>query len=200
MEYEYDGRRLKFDKELSELDKIVIDFVKMLSSLDIKYVIVSGYVAILLGRSRTTEDIDLFIEKITSEKFQKLFNVFEKEGFWTVDAESLDDAFDRLQKNLSIRVAKKDTVIPNFEIKFAKKEADFASLNEPLEVLVNKHRLLMSKIEIQVPFKLWLGTDKDIEDALYIYELFKEKLDRRLLAKVAKDLKVEKEMVKYGIL
>ena len=44
-----------------------------------------------------------------------------------------------------------------------------------------------------------MGNDKDIEDAVYIYELFKGKLDASLMSKVSKELKIEKEMSKYGI-
>ena len=42
------------DRELNELDSFVLEFIKCLQS---RYVIVAGYVAILLGRSRTTDDI-----------------------------------------------------------------------------------------------------------------------------------------------
>ncbi len=117
-----------------------------------------------------------------------------------IDANSKEDAFDRLQNPLSIRVAKKDNVIPNFEIKFPKKKTDFASLNSPIEVLVNSKRPLISPFEVQLPFKVWLGSDKDIEDAVHLYELFKEKLDKKLMLDVSKELKVEKEMAKYGII
>lgn len=42
---------------LSEVDKFVLDFVSILKN-HFKYVIVSGYVAILFGRPRGTEDIE----------------------------------------------------------------------------------------------------------------------------------------------
>jgi hypothetical protein len=43
-------------RELSELDRLVLEFVKC---LEFDYVIVAGYVAILLGRARTTDDVDI---------------------------------------------------------------------------------------------------------------------------------------------
>ncbi len=199
MEFEYDGRILRFNKELSKLDKLVVDFIKLIVDSGIRYVIVSGYVAILLGRSRTTEDIDIFIDRVGFADFKKFFELTLSENYWSIDSESLEDAFDRLQSSLSVRIAKKDTVIPNFEIKFAKKETDFMSLNAPLKIIVNNEELLTSPLEIQIPFKIWLGSDKDIEDALHIYELFGEKLDKRLMDRVSKGLKIEKQMVKYGI-
>lgn len=199
MEFEYDGKVLKFDKTFSDLDKLVIGFIKILEKTGIQYVIISGYVAILLGRSRTTEDIDIFIDKINFEDFSKFFNAIADNGYWLVDSDSLEDAFDRLQKALSIRAAKKDTVIPNFEIKYAKKETDFLSLRKPMKVIVNGTELLMSPLEIQIPFKVWLGTEKDIEDATHIYELFKDKIDKNMMGRISKELKIEKKMVKYGI-
>ena len=63
MDMEYTDRVLKFEKELSELDRLVIDFVRVLDKSGTSYVIVSGYIAILLGRSRTTEDVVLDQDK-----------------------------------------------------------------------------------------------------------------------------------------
>ncbi|MDE1873865.1 MAG: hypothetical protein KGI04_01970 [Candidatus Micrarchaeota archaeon] len=200
MDFDYDGKTLKFDKELSDLDKLVLDFVGLIKRLRIRYVIVSGYVSILFGRSRTTEDIDLYMDKLKLENFLKFFSLLNRKGYWAVDSESAEDAFDRLQNGLSIRMAKKDTVIPNFEIKFPKKEMDFLSLDSPLKVLINNNRLLVSPLEVQIPFKVWLGSEKDMEDAAHIYELFKEKLDKGKMRSIAKGLRVEREMTKHGFI
>ena len=45
---------LHLDKELSLLDEFVIDVTSILDDLGVGYVVVSGYVAILTGRSRAT--------------------------------------------------------------------------------------------------------------------------------------------------
>ena len=199
VKFEYDGKVLRFDKELSELDEFVIKFVELIRKSNIRYVIISGYVAIVMGRSRTTEDIDIFIEKTDFETFRKFFELAGNKGYWSIDSDSLEDAFDRLQDSLSIRMAKKDTVIPNFEIKFPKKEIDLISLNRPLSVIINKNELLMSPLEVQIPFKIWLSSEKDIEDAMHIYELFGAKLDKKLMKNISKRLKIDREMIKYGI-
>ena len=60
MKYDTDKKEIILDKELNELDKYVLEFIKILEK-HVDYVIISGYVSILLGRSRSTEDIDLFI-------------------------------------------------------------------------------------------------------------------------------------------
>ena len=199
MEFEFRKGMLKFTKVLSDLDKFVFDFLDVLESNKIEYVIVSGYVSIILGRTRTTEDIDIFIRKMDFKKYEKFFEHLEKEGYWIINAADMEEPFKMLEDGLGIRISKKGRAIPNFEIKFAKKETDFLSLNKPLEVEVNNKRIFMSPLEIQIAFKLWLGSDKDIEDAIHIYEIFKDNLDRKLLINTAKLLKVEKEMNKYGI-
>ena len=67
MKYTYSKNMIKYTgKKLTMLDKLVIDFISYLNS---DYVIVSGYIAILLGRSRTTEDVDLFIVPSSKEEF-----------------------------------------------------------------------------------------------------------------------------------
>jgi len=67
------------------------------------------------------------------------------------------------------------------KLKFPKIPPEFEALRERKEVLVNKKRLFVSPLELQIAFKLYLGSEKDIEDAKHLYRLFKGKLDRRLL-------------------
>jgi hypothetical protein len=199
MEFKLENGILEFDREITDLDSLVFDFVSLLDESNIKYVIISGYVAIAMGRARTTEDIDIFIEKMKIEKFRRFALKLEKKGYWILNTDSIDDAFDMLDKELAIRFAEKDKAIPNFEIKFPKKETDMLSIGKPLTVIISGHRMLMSPLEIQIPFKLWLGTDKDIEDAVHLYELFKDKLNKSFMDNISNSLGVQKEMVKYGI-
>ena len=69
------------NKVISELDEFVLDFICMLEHFT-EYVIVNGYVCILFGRARGTEDIDILIPSISDKKFSMLYNGFmEKEYF-----------------------------------------------------------------------------------------------------------------------
>lgn len=199
MVFKFVAGRLRFSKQLTEVDRQVLIFVSLLNKLKIRYVIVSGYVAILFGRTRGTEDIDVFVEGMSREKFGRLFNLLKTKGYWILNTNQVDDAFDFLKSNLAIRIAKKDTVVPNFEIKFPKKELDFDAMRKRLEVIMNKKTLFVSPFEIQIPFKFWLGTEKDIEDAVHIYELFKDNLNKKLMANVSTGLKVERKMKEYGV-
>ena len=74
MELEFSGNRIVFNRELSNLDRLVLRFVKILDKCGIEYVIISGYIAILFGRSRNTEDVDLFIAQMPFEKFISLLH------------------------------------------------------------------------------------------------------------------------------
>ena len=198
MEYEYEGKKITFDKELSVLDKAVIKFVKILDKLGIKYVIISGYVAILFGRSRATEDIDFFIEPLNMHKFVEFCSRIEKE-YWILNSSDINELFFMLSDNLSIRAAEKGNVMPNYEIKFALRQHEVESMQQKIEVIVNGNTLFTSCMEGQIAYKFKLGSEKDIEDALHLYEIFGKNLDKNRLLSEAKNLKIYEEMVKNGM-
>lgn len=52
MEFEFKKNKIVFNRELSDLDQLVISFTKILNRQKIDYVIISGYIAILFGKSR----------------------------------------------------------------------------------------------------------------------------------------------------
>jgi RecA-family ATPase len=64
MEFNKEKREITLERELSDLDKLVLRYIEILSK-HVDYVIISGYVSILLGRSRSTEDVDVFIKKMS---------------------------------------------------------------------------------------------------------------------------------------
>jgi hypothetical protein len=130
------------------------------------YVIVSGYVSILFGRSRGTEDIDIFIKKIDFQKFKQLNGELRQKKYWFLNTENPLELYEMLNDKLAIRAAIQDTVIPNIEIKFTKNRIDRDSLQKYMEVKIDKDSINISPLEIQIPFKLYLGSDKDIEDAV----------------------------------
>ena len=75
------GKKIKLHKPVNELDKFVLRFIRILEKY-VDYVIISGYVAILLGRSRATEDVDLFVKPLEKEKFLILYHQLKDAGFW----------------------------------------------------------------------------------------------------------------------
>jgi len=179
-----DNRTIKIDKELNELDKFVLEFVDVLQK-HAKYVIISGYVSILFGRSRATEDIDIFIDELTKEGFLALYSDLEKNGWWCVNIEGGKGTFEYLNDNVGVRFAKRGEAIPNIEIKFARKKFDKDSMNDTISVLIGKDKMIISTIEQQIAYKkIALGDEKDMEDAKHLEEVFKDFLDKEKLRKM----------------
>ncbi|WP_461863162.1 hypothetical protein [Thermococcus sp.] len=92
---------------------------------------------------------------------------------------------------MAVRVARGGEIIPNAKIKFSKDSIHAEALRNRLRVLFNDKTLYISPIELQIAYKLYLGSDKDYEDALFLYELFKEVTDGKRVKEYAKKPKVE---------
>ena len=60
-------------------------------------------------------------------------------------------------------------------------------------VIFNNEKLNTSEIELQIAFKLKLGSEKDFEDARHLYKVFKGQLNNSLLAAHIAELGVGKE-------
>ena len=195
MEYVYSKDRIKYvGKKLTVLDKLVIDF---LSHIDSDYVIVSGYIAILFGMDRHTEDIDIFIKPMNLKDFSSLFNkITHSEKYYCINAEGAKDAYEILNEKSSIRFAEKDTFDPNFEIKFPQNELNWYALNNSIVVDMGKSRIRISPIELQIAYKLYLGSDKDYEDAAHLYTIFRENINNKELKNFIKKLDIKTGVVK----
>jgi len=197
MEITYSKQKIEFEKNLSSLDKFVVSFCSILNRLKIKYVLVSGYVSILFGRSRTSEDVDLIVENLDFARFNNLWDEVYKD-FECLNTENLKSAYEEyLLSESSIRFSNKKQFIPNMEIKFPQTELDKWSLDNKKKVVLNNHLFFISPLELQIPFKLFLGSEKDIEDAKHLYRMFKENLDMELLQDFNRKLKIEGLFERY---
>lgn len=178
MEYDAGKKEIILNRKLSILDELVIKFIKILEK-HADYVIISGYVSIILGRSRATEDVDLFIKKIPFEKFLELYKDLKENGFWCINAENPQEIFSFLTDEMAVRFSLENKPIPNFEVKFPKRKIDEETFGDFILVkLPGNNKIKISSLERQIAFKrYYLKSDKDIEDALHIEEIFKDKLD-----------------------
>lgn len=183
---------LSIRRELSTLDRLVIEFLDVLESSGVKYVIVSGYLAILTGRSRTTEDIDIIIEELSGEGVEELTESLERNGYWCINAD-LEDVHDLLASGIAARFAREGEMVPNFETKFPKSALDRIALRESMRAELGDASIPIVPLEQQIAYKLYLGADKDLEDALHLYELFGEKLDEGDLNRYLEKLEVKEE-------
>lgn len=185
MEYNKEKREIFLDKKLNKLDEFVVDFVKSLKD----YVIVSGYVSILFGRSRATEDIDLLVPKMSKQDFEALWKEIHAAGFECINTLNANEAFEMLQEH-AIRFAKRGRAIPNIEFKAIKNDLDRYSFDKRIMVALKNGSVFVSSLEMQIAYKLSLGSEKDIEDARHLYKLFEEKIDRKELFDLMSKLNV----------
>ena len=184
-----DKNTIKLDKEVNELDKFVFRFIKILEK-HTDYVIVSGYVAILLGRDRGTDDIDIFISKSSKEKLAVLYDDLVNNGYWCLNSSELDDMYSLLISKHSIRFALEPSVSPNIEIKYSKDIYDDISLKEPLIAKVDYSELRISYIELQIAYKEEiLKSNKDLEDAKHLRLVAKGHLNENLINEYKKELR-----------
>lgn len=176
-----DSEHIEIDRELSDLDKFTIEFITILKK-HIDYVIVSGYVAILLGRSRASEDVDVIIPKITFSDFKRLYKNLKENDFYCLNAEDEEIVYSYLEENLAIRFAKLDTIIPNVELKWIKNDFDKIALKKTIDVTIRDKIICISHLELQIAFKeVILKSPKDLEDALHLRSVAKEYLDFGLI-------------------
>jgi predicted nucleotidyltransferase len=181
MELTVTGKKIIFNRELSNLDYFVIDFIKLLEKHHVNYVIVSGYIAIVFGRSRNTEDVDIIVEKPSQTTFNVLWKDIIKR-YECVNTSDPNEAYmEYLSQGCGIRFSQKGTIIPNIEFKCVHGDDDDISITQARLLVLNSNPLRISPLEMQIAYKMYLGSDKDFEDAKFLFDLLNEHLDKAKL-------------------
>ena len=187
---------IELERKANEIDNLVTSFTEVLNRVGIEYVIVSGYVAILFGRNRLSEDIDMIIRPIDFETFREFWDNLGE--ITCIITDNINIGYnDYLNSGIALRFAMADTIIPNVELKIAKSPTENWVLDNALTAYIDNAEIKISPIEIQIAMKLYLGSEKDIEDAKYLYILFKEYLDHGLIEKFSRDLGVSDLLRRY---
>lgn len=177
-----DSHTIRLDKVVNDLDKFVFGFIRTLEK-HADYVIISGYVSILFGRTRATEDVDIFVKEIEKPRFVAFYKELLDKGYWCLNGEDADELYTYLAEGSALRFADNGEVFPNFEVKFARKQLDKAAFTDPLTVVTELGSVKVSSIERQIAFKkYYLKSDKDVEDARHLEKVFKEHLDMEKIA------------------
>lgn len=172
---------IKLNKVLTALDEFVLDFLKVLEKHS-KYVIVSGYVSILFGRARATEDIDMFVGKLNQTKFKELYKDLMNSGYQSLNSTGAREAFNLLSEGSAARFSKKNTIIPNIEMKFPKNDIERMIIDKNVRVIIQGKEIRISPLELQIAFKeIVLKSDKDLEDARHLETIFRENLNQKKL-------------------
>lgn len=195
--------RLTLHRERSTLDEDVVEFAAVLDDHGVEYVVVSGYVAILTGRARSTEDVDVVLEPLDREAAERLANGFRAAGYWGM-AMPLDEMPDLLADGERFRVAERDELFPNFECWYASNPVEREALAEAITADLDGHEIRISPIELQIAYKLRLAqaadstAGKDFEDALHLAVTFEGQLDDDALESYVTDLGVEEYHAQLG--
>ena len=177
------GKTIRIERDLSDLDRFTVEFIRVLRR-HTRYVIVSGYVSILLGRARSSEDVDIIIPKMERPLFSNLVDDLKENGFRCLQTEKTKDIYDYHKDNIAVRFAKKGRVIPNIELKASKNIADKTALDENMTVKLKSDELTISNLELQVAFKeAVLKSPKDVEDARHIRNIAGTRLDSMKVTK-----------------
>lgn len=167
-------------REPNDLDDLASRFTAILDDEGIEHAYVSGYVAVLTGRSRATEDIDVLLEPLDADRVDALAARLADAGLWG-PAMPLDSMAEMLAGGDPVWVARDGEMVPHVEVKFVRDEFDRASLENAITAHVGDATLPVGPLELQVAYKLYLGTRTDFEDAVHIHALFEETLrDREL--------------------
>jgi len=115
-------------KFVTTLDEFVSSVVRIIE-ISADYVIVSGYVAILFGRARGTEDVDLIIRPLTKKQFHGLWDTLLKSGYYFLNSGNENEIVSMLANGLGVRIAREHMIIPDIELKFEKSRCDEYALN-----------------------------------------------------------------------
>jgi hypothetical protein len=170
------GRRIVIEKETNQLDRMAIDFSEALRDVGIAYSFVSGYPIILLGRIRTSDDINVVVEQIGSDRFGLLWEKI-KLRFECVQTASPETALvDYLLEGSSVRFVYPGEVLPDVEMKFATTHEHLQSLTEAITLEFAGHSLPVSPPELQIAYKLYMGSEKDYEDAKHLFRVMEGQL------------------------
>ena len=109
---EFTDEGVVIDKPPSDLDEFILEVGGILDDVGIEYSVVSGYVAVLFGRARATEDIDVITERFDDGTADELAKRLQEAGYWG-SAMPLEDVYETLADDLPVRVAEDGHRVPN---------------------------------------------------------------------------------------
>jgi hypothetical protein len=99
-------------KEPLKLSEDLIEFVELLSSNEVEFLLVGGHAVAFYGRARYTEDLDLFLRK-SEENCAKLHKALLEFGF-PIDANQLQDFCKKPRAMISLGVKPNQVELLNF--------------------------------------------------------------------------------------
>ena len=197
--YNMDENVLVINRELTELDIFLKDFLQILKKYS-DYLVVSGFVSISTGRTRGTEDIDIIVPLMKKDKFQAFVNELLQNNFWCYQSDNQIELYKYISELKNIRFARKDELFPNIKFisfddtKLAKK----FEFEHPQNIKINNFEFKIPPIEFEILYKeIVLGSEKDIADAKQLRTFFKEILKEEKFKEYEPIIKKEMKKKKW---
>lgn len=170
--------------DLNILNKFATEFCSIVEK-HCKYIVVSGFIAICSGRARTTEDIDMIIEKLNLDNFKKLHAELILNDFICMQSDDVCEIYSYLKDNTSVRYTWKNKPLPEMEVKFEKDIIDKMQLQTRVKLQLTGLDIWFSSINMNVAFKEeYLRSDKDLEDAKHLRTVFEEFIDENEINRI----------------
>jgi len=163
---------ITLSKELNDIDNFVIKTARILSKYT-DYVIISGYVAIFFGRSRASEDVDMFIKELPIDKFRSMYKEFVDSGFeWHID--NPDELYkEYLKTGTPVSVWEERFPLLRLDVKFPTKPSQRLLLTDKIKVVFGNNTLWMANIESTIAYKEQIAkSEKDILDSKHLRLVF----------------------------
>ncbi len=184
------------------LDRLALDFCEILNRRHIRYAVVSGYPAILLGRSRESEDIDILAEPMSLQRFEALHRVLTRRFacLGPGDAKALfREYLEAGKESTAVRYSFPRAFVPNVEFKFTKTSLHRDSVRSRIRVRANGRLLFIGPLETQIAYKVWLASPKDLEDARWIWKVAGGHLAEAKLWSAARALDLSRRTVEKAL-
>lgn len=109
-------------------NELALSFSTVLSADSVDHVFVAGYVAILAGRARSTQGIDVLLARTDESTIEAIVADLETQGYWG-PAMPLADMHEMLSNDEPIWIARDGEVAPHLEVKYVTDRFDRASLS-----------------------------------------------------------------------
>ncbi|MFH1787351.1 MAG: hypothetical protein ABH811_00990 [archaeon] len=176
--YYIEDNTLVINRELTELDLFVKDFLEILKKHS-DYLIVSGYVSISTGRTRATEDVGILVPIMDEENFRNLFQELQQNNFWCYQGDTSEKAYSYIKDIVNIRFARVNEMFPNMEMVFINENrmAKYYEFTHPQKIKIKDFEFKIPPLEFEILYKeIILAGKKDFEDAKHLRILFSDVL------------------------
>ncbi|MBU3934561.1 hypothetical protein KKC00_01185 [Patescibacteria group bacterium] len=185
--------------KISSQEKLLIEIVKILDNLGIKYFITGGFAVSVWGRPRATFDIDIVVKIVEpqAEKLAKAWRNISRAGY--ADQDSIKDAirnkseFNFIDPGSNLKVdfwvKKEGNNPPEFSNRKLKK------INGQKIYFISPEDLILSKLQW---YKL-SDSERHIEDVRSVFQISGKKLNKKYLDCWINKLGLSKILEEKGI-